>query len=597
MSLNFKKHKQVLATSGNDEGLTEDNFVRVKGKKRSNKRVKGSDFMKPLPTGLGDDMIRNLAMGGFDDDGDSVATKKSFRSGKSSKSGKSMKSFRSGKSGKSMKSMKSFGSQRSDAFSGQSSMRQSSMSAPPLKQFNIPDIPTRIGPSAALSESESESESEEDIPNVALDSDDDMMSVSTSSSIHVLDKTLSRLKSKKPKAAPSKNPFGMSDKETDNQEKLDILARLHILKQRGTRLSKNYTVSSTLNELRMEMGRIEHEAETTRNVQRLRRWLLAGVSGMEYASASKYAPKFARNKLNGFSTYVVDGIQDYDPAFEQMGEKYSGVMGIGSTGNPLTDIFMLMMTQAFMFIFIEHKVGTKPPTLDEIKKEHPDLVRNAAREMAETMRQEERQQEMQASAAREEARQQWVQQFHRPTQEYHSVGNGFANMINTPSQVTSHAAPQEYSNVYTPPPPQVVTPSAPHVAQFKSEPEFSSAPPQGRGKKSRGMPAPSMKAMPRHEAINSEDTSLFNLKPPVKSETLETTFNSTAPIDDMPVVSNEVVSSPFPEPELLPKVPFEQSKSVEIPTATRKGRQVESKFQGTPKSAMKKSSAKSITIG
>ena len=595
MSLKFKKHKQILPTSGNDEGLTEDNFVKVKGKKRSDKRVKGSDFMKPL----GGDMIKTLAMGDFDD-GESVSTRKSFRSGKSSKSGKSFRSGKSGKSGKSIKSFRSMASDKSDVFSGRSSMKQSSRSAPPLKRFDVPDVPQRLGPSVGA-ESESESESdEESIPDVALDSDDDMMSVSTTSSIHVLDKTLSRLKSKKVPPASSNNAFGMSNKEVDNQEKLDILARLHILKQRGTRLSKNYTTTSTLNELRMEMGRIEHEAETTRNVQRLRRWLLAGVSGMEYASASKYAPKFARNKLNGFSTYVVDGIQDYDPAFEQMGEKYSGVMGIGSTGNPLTDIFMLMMTQAFMFIFIEHKVGTKPPTLDEIKKEHPDLVRNAAREMAEKMRQEERQQEMQASAAREEARQQWVQQFHRPAQEYHSVGNGFQNMINTPSQVTSHAAPQEYRNVYTPPPPQVVTPSAPQAEQFKSEPEFSSTLVLTRGKKSRGMPAPSLASapsIPKHEAINSEDTSLFNLKPPVKSESLETTFNSTAPIDDMPMVTDEVVSSPFPKPEALPKVPFEQHKSVEIPTATRKGRQVESKFQNPPKSAMKKSNAKSITIG
>ena len=583
MSLKFKTKKQVLSTSGNDEGLTEDNFVRVKGKKRSDKRVKGSDFMKPL----GGDMIKSLAMG-FDDE-ESVSTRKS---------GKSFRSGRSGKSNKSIKSFNSMASDKSDVFSGRSSMKQSSRSAPTLKRFDFPDVPRRLGPSLdEMSESDSESE-EEGVPNVALDSDDDMMSVSTTSSIHVLDKTLSRLKSKK---APQSNAFGMSDKEVDKQEKLDILARLHILKQRGTRLSKNYTVTSTLNELRMEMGRIEHEAETTRNVQRLRRWLLAGVSGMEYASASKYAPKFARDKLNGFSTYVVDGIQDYDPAFEQMGEKYSGVMGIGSTGNPLTDIFMLMMTQAFMFIFIEHKVGTKPPTLDEIKKEHPDLVRNAAREMAEKMRQEERQQEMQATAAREEARQQWMQQFHRPANEYHSVGNGFSGLINSPNQVTSHAAPQEYSNVYHPPPQQqIATPPHPQAAQFKSEPNFSAVPPT-RGRKSKGMPAPSMTStpfVPKHETINSEDTSLFDLKPPVKSEGLETTFNSTVPVDDMPMVTDEVFSSSLlPKPEALPKVPFEQHKSVEIPTATRKGRQVESKFDKPPKSAMKKSDAKSITIG
>lgn len=589
MSLKFKKDKQLLPLNLNDEGLTAENTVRVKGKKPGIKKKKKTK-LKSLNT---DDMIKRLAASTDDDDGFSQFTGKSSKSGISSKRPSSMFSGRSGR------------------YSGKSSMKSSSKTAPTLKRFDIPEPPSNFGPHI---DSDEESDYGHPVPTGDLDSDDDTMSVSTmTSSVHSLDKTLSRLKSKKP-APPTKNVFGMSDKEVDEQEKLDILARLHILKQRGTRLSKNYTVNSTLNELRMEIGRLEHEAETTRSVQRLRRWLLAGVSGMEYASSSKYAPKFARNKLNGFSTYVVDGIEDYDPAFERMSEQYSGVMGIGSTGNPLTDIFMLMLTQAFMFIFIEHKVGTKPPTMEDIKKEHPDLIRNAAREMAEQMRQEERRQEAEASAAREEARQAWINSFHKPVPMHHGVSNGFEQVINSPVQVTSQAPAKEFPGVYTPPN------QPPHqVSQYKEEPIIQNSlnPPTGKTKR-RGMPAPtaikSSQSMARANSnipttldnINSEDTSLFNLKPPTKGPSLETTFSQTQPIDDVALDRNmtNVTHSPIMEKENLPKVPFSVSKSVEIPTATRAGKQVKIAPVGPKKSALKntkipeanKEEGKSITI-
>lgn len=576
MSLKFKKNKELIQLNTNDEGLTSSNTVKVRGNKMGSKKKKKKTNLKTLNA---DDMIKRLASSVGDDYSDFTG--------------------KSGKSKASSRHTPTMFSEKSARFSGKSSMKSSSRSAPTLKRFDIPDPPSAIGPNVNNDDSDSE-EDDVLVQTGDLDSDDDTMSISTmSSSVHSLDKTLSRLKSNN-KSRPTQNVFGMSDKEVDEQEKLDILARLHILKQRGTRLSKNYTVNSTLNELRMEIGRLEHEAETTRSVQRLRRWLLAGVSGLEYASGSKYAPKFARNKLNGFSTYVVDGIEDYDPAFERMSEQYAGVMGIGSTGNPLTDIFMLMLTQAFMFIFIEHKVGTKPPTMEDIKKEHPDLIRTAAREMAEQMRQEERRQEAEASAAREEARQAWINSFHKPVPLHHGVSNGFESLINSPVQVTSQAPMKEFPSVYTPPQ---------NTPVYKEEPNFvqSSVKP-----KRRGMPAPTaIKAAHSSvknthsftqtlENINSEDVSLFNLKPPMKGPGLETTFSQTQPIDDMAMDRSmtNLTHSPIVEAESLPKVPFTVSKSVEIPTTTRSGKEVKVVSPGPKKPALKntKSDEKSITI-
>ena len=178
--------------------------------------------------------------------------------------------------------------------------------------------------------------------------------------------------------------------EEEEAERIDILARFHALKQRGLKLSKNYTARSSLGDLRLEMGRIEHESTVQRSVQRLRRWLLAFVSGAQFASDSRYAPRFVHGKLNGFSDYVLASVEDYDSIFERISEEHGGAGGIGSTGSPMLDLGILIGTQLLMFVFMNSKPGVKPPSADEIRRDHPDLVRQVASELAAEMRNRER---------------------------------------------------------------------------------------------------------------------------------------------------------------------------------------------------------------
>ena len=138
------------------------------------------------------------------------------------------------------------------------------------------------------------------------------------------------------------------------------------------------------------MGRIEHESSVQRSVQRLRRWLLAFVSGAQFASDSRYAPKFVHGRLNGFSDYVLASVEDYDAIFERISEEHGGAGGIGSTGSPMLDLGILLGTQLLMFFFMNSKPGVKPPSADEIRRDHPDLVRQVASELAAEMRNRER---------------------------------------------------------------------------------------------------------------------------------------------------------------------------------------------------------------
>ncbi len=541
--IKFGKPKEKIKlkpTKG--QGLTKDNKVKLKGNKKgssvgskstksSGSKKKKLQFIKLGNSSYPDrdddpqaSLFRRMARAetddsdyGSDHSGEPVSEAPSFRSGRSS--GRS--------SGIAVKNPV-FGSGRSSASSGRSSRGR----APPVDG---------VGPPA------SEYSSEDDDADSDSFSSDDLSSLPSSASSIPMDRTLGNMRDKNRIEKPI-----FSNSEADEAEKQDILARLHILKQRGIRLSKNYTTRSSLAELRLEMGRIEHEMDTQRAVQRMRRWLMAGTSGMEYATSSKYAPRFAKNKLYGFSNYVLDSIEDYDPAFERMSEKYGGVIGIGSTGNPLADIAVLLLTQAFMFIFIEHKAGVKPPTAEEVKKEYPDMVNKMAREMADKMRAEEREHELKMQQAREQARNEWMFQQSQARQQ--GVQQVYTGGFPRPVQVTAQQMP-------------VVTPmQAPSIV----------VPEQ------RVMPLP----VPQLD-INTEDNSVFDLRAAPAESDIKDSFDVSSMVQQVEALQSSLTPQPFPTTEKLPEVPFTRQKTVEMPMSTRKGKDVKIN-EVPPKPALKK---------
>ena len=352
-SIKFGSKKEKLKTNTNSQGLDpKSKTIKLNGKnkKKKSKKSKGDDF-------FGEDSFFNddiFEMAGLDKK--SVKSNKSDnRSMKSKKSSKSMKSNRSNKSNKSIKSKKS------SIFDKQS-------------QNNI----------SFSSSSSSESEGYNEAPS-KYDLDKTLSSFSSESEIGVendLDSIISD--------GIGGGNFNLNKQEMEEAEKSDLLSRFHILKSNGTKLSKNYTTRSSLNELRMEMGRIEHQHTTKRSVQKLRRYLLTFASGSQFVTNSKYAPKIVRGKLDGFSDHVLGSIEDYDSIFEDMSEKYGGKSGIGSTGNPIVDLGVMMLSQIFLFIFMNHKTPAKPLTVDEIKTMHPELVREAAVNLATEIVQQER---------------------------------------------------------------------------------------------------------------------------------------------------------------------------------------------------------------
>ena len=224
-------------------------------------------------------------------------------------------------------------------------------------------------------------------PELSDDDTKSIMSGLSSVSSYPLDEGLKKMKRTRRREKTSSNPFGLSDDDMDLAEKQDLLNRFHILKSGGTKLTKNYTIKSSLSELRMEMGRIEHDREKGYAMLKLRRQTLAFCGGAEKLIGSRIVPKVARGRLNGFSEFVLDNLNEYDPVFEKLSERYGGFLGGGSTGNPILDLAIVMGSQIMMFMIMQYTSSSREPTEDEIRQKYPGLVKRVGMEEAEKMRQ------------------------------------------------------------------------------------------------------------------------------------------------------------------------------------------------------------------
>ena len=202
--------------------------------------------------------------------------------------------------------------------------------------------------------------------------------------------------------APPRKPVGakgmfasMTSSEAEEAEKSDLLARFYLLKQNGQHLSKTFTPKSNLNEMRLEMGRIEHERQVANAIKMNRRMLVAGVSAFETAT-DNYGPRLVKGKFHRVSHFVTNSIKDYDSAFERLSEQYGGVIGAVTGGNPLYEIFATllyqMITYAAFYRGAETAKANEDLTAETLKQRFPEILRQAVEaEMA--LRQQQQQQQ------------------------------------------------------------------------------------------------------------------------------------------------------------------------------------------------------------
>ena len=112
-----------------------------------------------------------------------------------------------------------------------------------------------------------------------------------------------------------------SDKPHKNskKEKQEILLKLLALEKKGVELTKKYSMSSKLSDLKFEFELHKNNAEIEISIKFQQKCLMAAVTGLEFAN-KHFDPLGA--KLDGWSESVMDNLDDYESIFTKLHEKY-----------------------------------------------------------------------------------------------------------------------------------------------------------------------------------------------------------------------------------------------------------------------------------
>ena len=174
----------------------------------------------------------------------------------------------------------------------------------------------------------------------------------------------------------SDSSHGSKDKQKKDpkQEKQEILLKLLALEKKGVELTKKYSMSSKLSDLRFELELHQSNAEQEMSVKFQQKILMAAVTGLEFAN-KKFDPIGA--KLEGWSESVMDNLDDYESVFERLHEKYK-------TRAELPPELQLMVTlagSAFMFHVTKSLFSSAMPA-GENGLQNSEIMKNIASAMS-----------------------------------------------------------------------------------------------------------------------------------------------------------------------------------------------------------------------
>ena len=141
------------------------------------------------------------------------------------------------------------------------------------------------------------------------------------------------------------NSTSAGSKKSKKDSKLDkqaILLKLLALEKKGVVLTKKYSMSSKLADLRFELELHTNNAEVELSVKFQQKILMAAVTGLEFAN-KRFDPIGA--KLDGWSESIMENLDDYETVFARLHEKYKGKGDLP----PELQLLVTLVGSAFMF--------------------------------------------------------------------------------------------------------------------------------------------------------------------------------------------------------------------------------------------------------
>ena len=172
------------------------------------------------------------------------------------------------------------------------------------------------------------------------------------------------------------------------EEKQDIILKLHRLKQKGFPVTKNFSMSSDIFEMRTEISKIKYNIELDASIKFSRKMLMGTVSGIEFMNRKWNPFELA---LDGWSENVMESLDDYDPIFEKLYDKYKGKVSMP----PEMELMLAVSGSAFMFHLSHSMLRSLGPSIAEKIKNNPEILKSAVRDAAaeERIKQQQHQQQ------------------------------------------------------------------------------------------------------------------------------------------------------------------------------------------------------------
>jgi hypothetical protein len=161
-------------------------------------------------------------------------------------------------------------------------------------------------------------------------------------------------------------------------EKFKVLKQLEKLEDKGVKLSKKYSMESSLMEMQGEYNMLVSEKEKSNSVKFQGRMLMAAVTGLEYLN-NRFDPFDV--KLDGWAEQVNENIDDYDEIFAELHEKYKSKAKMA----PELKLLFQLGGSAIMVHMTNTMFKSAMPGMDEIMRQNPELAQQFTQAAVNTM--------------------------------------------------------------------------------------------------------------------------------------------------------------------------------------------------------------------
>jgi hypothetical protein len=151
------------------------------------------------------------------------------------------------------------------------------------------------------------------------------------------------------------------------KERFSYLRKLEDLELKGVRLTRKYTMDSSLEEMKGEYENIISEKERSNNVKFQGKMLMACITGIEFLN-SKFDPFDV--KLDGWAEQFNENITDYDEIFEELHEKYKSKAKLA----PEIKLLFQLGGSAMMLHMTNTMFKSSMPGLDDVMRQNPELM-------------------------------------------------------------------------------------------------------------------------------------------------------------------------------------------------------------------------------